>query len=115
MKRRHADYDIRGIERNPPDSTFGFGLVFSERALEFLKADDPGTFSALTAAASRARRALDWIKAIATVVNSSTPITPSRTELRLGLGRLASLWDRSLFSMICQFSLSSNLRGCNYE
>lgn len=49
MKRRHADYDIRVIERNPPDSTFGFGLVFSERALEFLKADDPGTFTALTA------------------------------------------------------------------
>ena len=48
MKRRHDAYDVRVIERNPPDSTFGFGLVFSERALEFLEADDPGTFAALT-------------------------------------------------------------------
>ena len=48
MKRRRAENDVRVIERNPPDSTFGFGLVFSERALEFLEADDPGTFAALT-------------------------------------------------------------------
>ncbi|MDP6774256.1 MAG: FAD-dependent monooxygenase [Rhodospirillales bacterium] len=48
MKRRHNAYDVRVIERNPPDSTFGFGLVFSEKALRFLERDDPGTFAALT-------------------------------------------------------------------
>ena len=36
------------IEQNPPDSTFGFGVVFSEGALEFLKEDDPQIYAALT-------------------------------------------------------------------
>ena len=48
MKRRHAGYDVRVVERNPPVTTFGFGLVFSERALEFLERDDPRTFATLT-------------------------------------------------------------------
>ena len=30
------------------DSTFGFGVVFSEGALEFLKEDDPAIFAAIT-------------------------------------------------------------------
>jgi 2-polyprenyl-6-methoxyphenol hydroxylase-like FAD-dependent oxidoreductase len=47
-KRAHPGWQIRVIEQNPPDSTFGFGVVFSDRALEFLRADDPGTYELIT-------------------------------------------------------------------
>ena len=47
IKRRRADADILLIEQNPADATFGFGVVFSDRALEFLRDDDPETFAAI--------------------------------------------------------------------
>lgn len=43
LRRRLPAWKIRVAEQNPRDSTFGFGVVFSERALEFLRADDPQT------------------------------------------------------------------------
>ncbi|MGH6815548.1 MAG: FAD-dependent monooxygenase [Hyphomicrobiaceae bacterium] len=42
-KLRHPRDDIRIFEQNPADATFGFGVVFSDTALEFLHADDPDT------------------------------------------------------------------------
>ncbi len=48
LKRSGAPHAIEAIEQNAPDSTFGFGVVFSEGALEFLKEDDPAIFAALT-------------------------------------------------------------------
>jgi 2-polyprenyl-6-methoxyphenol hydroxylase-like FAD-dependent oxidoreductase len=48
LKRRRPDAEIAIVEQNPPDATFGFGVVFSDRALEFLREDDPETFAALT-------------------------------------------------------------------
>ncbi len=47
-KRAHPDWHIRVVEQNPPDATFGFGVVFSDRALEFLQADDPTTYGLIT-------------------------------------------------------------------
>ncbi|HEY6023479.1 MAG TPA: FAD-dependent monooxygenase [Pseudolabrys sp.] len=47
IKRRRPDTDVTVIEQNPPDATFGFGVVFSDRALEFLRADDPETYAAI--------------------------------------------------------------------
>ena len=47
-RRRHAQWQIRVVEQNPADSTFGFGVVFSDRALEFLRGDDPQTYEAIT-------------------------------------------------------------------
>ena len=47
IKRRRPDAVITLIEQNPADATFGFGVVFSDRALEFLKDDDPETFAAI--------------------------------------------------------------------
>jgi 2-polyprenyl-6-methoxyphenol hydroxylase-like FAD-dependent oxidoreductase len=42
-KKRHPQSKIRLYEQNPANATWGFGVVFSKRALEFLRADDPDT------------------------------------------------------------------------
>lgn len=50
MKRQNAVHDIRVVEQNPRDATYGFGVVFSEGALKFLARDDADFYTALTAA-----------------------------------------------------------------
>ena len=40
-KRRHPTWRVDVIEQNPADATYGFGVVFSERALGFLERDEP--------------------------------------------------------------------------
>jgi 2-polyprenyl-6-methoxyphenol hydroxylase-like FAD-dependent oxidoreductase len=47
IKRRDAQADVTVIEQNAPDATFGFGVVFSDRALAFLREDDEETYAAL--------------------------------------------------------------------
>ena len=48
MKARDPSHDIAIFERNPRDATFGFGVVFSDRALDFLRADDEALYQYLT-------------------------------------------------------------------
>jgi 2-polyprenyl-6-methoxyphenol hydroxylase-like FAD-dependent oxidoreductase len=48
LRRQLPDWELRVVEQNPRDSTFGFGVVFSDRALEFLRADDPQTYERIT-------------------------------------------------------------------
>ncbi|KAB2849657.1 MAG: monooxygenase [Hyphomicrobiaceae bacterium] len=42
-KKRHPEAVIDLFEQNAADATWGFGVVFSDRAWEFLRADDPET------------------------------------------------------------------------
>ncbi|HET8748131.1 MAG TPA: FAD-dependent monooxygenase [Ramlibacter sp.] len=48
MKRHDPAHEITIHERNPRDATWGFGVVFSDRALEFLRADDEELYQYLT-------------------------------------------------------------------
>jgi 2-polyprenyl-6-methoxyphenol hydroxylase-like FAD-dependent oxidoreductase len=47
MKRLDASHEIRVLEQNPPGATFGFGVVFSDRALSFLREADPESYADL--------------------------------------------------------------------
>ena len=65
-KRQLPGWDVRIVEQNPRDSTFGFGVVFSDRALEFLRGGDAETFDLITPAMQT------WTNL--TVVHRGTPV-----------------------------------------
>lgn len=48
-KRRNPAWEIRVIEQNSADATFGFGVVFSQGALAFLERDAPQLLAQLAA------------------------------------------------------------------
>jgi 2-polyprenyl-6-methoxyphenol hydroxylase-like FAD-dependent oxidoreductase len=66
VKRRNPSWQVRVLEQNGAGSTFGFGVVFSDRALEFLRADDPQTYDLITPAMET------WSDI--TVVHRGTPV-----------------------------------------
>src|SRR5262249_43775755 len=52
MKKAHPEHRVRVYERNRPDDTFGFGVVFSDETLDNLMASDPESYAAITRAFS---------------------------------------------------------------
>src|SRR5258708_23307530 len=50
MKRTDSAHDITVSERNGPDATFGWGVVFSGKALAHLKQSDEPSYERITAA-----------------------------------------------------------------
>jgi anthraniloyl-CoA monooxygenase len=50
MKRQDAAHEITVWERNAPDDTFGWGVVFSDRTLAYLRDTDEPTHEAITRA-----------------------------------------------------------------
>jgi len=49
-KRRHPAWRVTVAEQNPAGATYGYGVVFSEKALGFLESSEPGLLRVLTAA-----------------------------------------------------------------
>jgi 2-polyprenyl-6-methoxyphenol hydroxylase-like FAD-dependent oxidoreductase len=48
LKRDDPAHQVRVVERGPRGATWGFGVVFSDRALDFLRADAPDLHDLLT-------------------------------------------------------------------
>ncbi len=44
MKKQNPAHDISIVEQNPAGATYGWGVVFSDRALSYLEANDPASY-----------------------------------------------------------------------
>ncbi|MBF22689.1 MAG: monooxygenase [Pusillimonas sp.] len=82
MKRLDPAHDIAIYERNPKDATWGFGVVFSDKALEFLRADDDALYQYLS------RHLENWPEI--TIVHNDTAI-PVAGNGFASIGRLELL------------------------
>jgi anthraniloyl-CoA monooxygenase len=50
MKRLDASHTVTVIERDGPDDTFGWGIVFSDQTFDYLRDSDAASFEAITSA-----------------------------------------------------------------
>jgi anthraniloyl-CoA monooxygenase len=48
MKKQNAGHDVTVFERNGPNDTFGWGVVFSDKTLSYLKENDEQSYAAIT-------------------------------------------------------------------
>jgi anthraniloyl-CoA monooxygenase len=53
LKKARPDVYVEVVERNAPDATFGFGVVFSDETLGYLQDNDEPTFEEITATFNR--------------------------------------------------------------
>src|ERR1700736_248484 len=49
MKKLDASHRITVVEQNPAGATYGWGVVFSDRAVSFLKESDPASYADIEA------------------------------------------------------------------
>jgi 2-polyprenyl-6-methoxyphenol hydroxylase-like FAD-dependent oxidoreductase len=82
FKKHNPGCELRVVEQNAAGSTFGFGVVFSDKALDFLRADDPDTYDAI------APHMEVWTDL--TVVHRGTPVVIDGIGFS-AIGRLAFL------------------------
>jgi anthraniloyl-CoA monooxygenase len=50
IKKSNPSWDVTVVERNKPDSTFGWGVVFSDKTISGFQQADPETYAAITQA-----------------------------------------------------------------
>ncbi|CAN5471693.1 hypothetical protein BH23ACI1_BH23ACI1_02790 [soil metagenome] len=53
MKRQDARHEVTLLERDGPDDTFGWGIVFSDQTFDYLRESDPASYDAITAACAK--------------------------------------------------------------
>jgi anthraniloyl-CoA monooxygenase len=53
LKKARPEAHVEVVERNAPDATFGFGVVFSDETLGYLQDNDEPTFREITATFNR--------------------------------------------------------------
>ena len=112
VKRAHPDWPVRVVEQNAAGSTFGFGVVFSDRALEFLRDDDPGTYERITPQME------NWVDL--TVILRGTPVTIDGIGFAaIGRLRLLELLQRQAASVGVrpefEHALSSEVELADYD
>jgi 2-polyprenyl-6-methoxyphenol hydroxylase-like FAD-dependent oxidoreductase len=103
-RRRQPRWRIRVVEQNPPDATFGFGVVFSDKALEFLRGDDPQTYAAITPHMET------WTDL--TVVHRGTPVVIGLLAIRGRRMQQRAAWDEANFESEL-FPGAEKLRPCS--
>lgn len=98
-KRRHPRSHVELFEQNAADATWGFGVVFSEQALEFLREDDSETVEAV------ARRMESWS-------NITLDLRGERVEID-GIG-FSSIGRLELLKLLQQRAEAAGVL-CRYE
>src|SRR6188508_2578499 len=53
MKRQDPSHQVTVIERDGPDDTFGWGIVFSDQTFDYLRESDAPSYEAITAACEK--------------------------------------------------------------
>src|SRR5579864_464962 len=53
LKKARPEVEIELVERNAPDATFGFGVVFSDETLGYLQENDEVTFEHIASTFNR--------------------------------------------------------------
>ena len=93
MKLRKPECEIEVFERNKPDDTFGWGVVFSDQTLGNLEANDPKSAAEITSAAHVPSPSSMMRKMIPRATSSST--NPVMTdEVKIGSVTISGLTPR---------------------